>query len=153
MRRIHLLRVVEDPAAFARLFATADGAGMRIGWLELAAEPAAAPTPDGAVDLPAALRQAVLAGGARAVRVGGDHTATLRARKGPIPLRELLRQQFLGCALVLVRGTVEAPLLEGEADGAWQVSIRDAGARRFTAEALVAALRQPRPFAPAEPVT
>jgi hypothetical protein len=33
------------------------------------------------------------------------------------------------------------------------VQVGDAGARRLDVEQLVAALREPRPFAPAEPVT
>src|SRR5688500_124252 len=89
LRRIHLLRVAEEAHVFQPLLAAAVDAGLRVGWLELQAPP---PPPEG-------LRDALAAGSERAVAVGESWTLAARARKGPARLRELLRQQFLGCTL------------------------------------------------------
>jgi hypothetical protein len=102
--------------------------------------------------VPEPLAAALAAGADRAVAVGPRATVSARARRGPAALRELLRQQFLGCAAVLVRGEVEAPRLL-RTEEAWRVEVAHAAPRRFDTAALVAALRQPRPFAPAEPLT
>lgn len=144
MRRIHLLRVEADARAFAPLLLVAGAEGLRVGWLELAEPPA----------LPEPLREALLAGSARAVAVAEAWTLAARPRRGAPRLRELLRQQFLGCTAVLVRGAaVEAPLLAPQPDGGWVVAAGEGGERRLDTAALVAALRQPRPFPPAEPMT
>jgi hypothetical protein len=143
MRRIHLFRVEAEAAAFAPLLLAASADGLRIGWLELAAPPA----------LPEPLQAAIEAGGARAVAVAGGWTLAARPLRGAPRLRELLRQQFLGCVAVLVRGVAEAPVLAPAGDGAWLVGTADGEQRRLATEQLVAALRQPRPFPPAEPVT
>ena len=145
MRRIHLLRVEGAPDVYAPLLAAAAAAGLRVGWLELQGAPPAPPP----------LQDALQAGGDRAVAIGETWTLAVRPRKGAARLRELLRQQFLGCALVLVHGNVDAsaPTLSANDDGSWRVAIPDAAERRLTTEQLVAALREPRPFAPLEPVT
>jgi hypothetical protein len=52
-----------------------------------------------------------------------------------------------------VRGEVDAPSLVPIEDGGWLVSVAGGSDRRFTTEQLLAVLREPRPFAPAEPVT
>lgn len=143
MRRIHLLRVAEEAHVFAPLLRAAAAAGMRVGWLELGAPP----------QPPEILRSALEAGGERAVAVGDGWTVTARPRKGAARLRELMRQQFLGCTLVLVHGEADAPALAPAEDGVWRVSIPGGNERRLTLDQLVAALREPRPFAPAEPVT
>src|SRR5581483_3598750 len=105
-RNPHLLRVEDGPQAFAPLLAAATAAGARVGWLELAAiahldEPS----------LPEPLASVLAAGGERAVVIGATFSLSARRRKGSPVLRDVLRQQFLGCALVLARGDVEAPLL------------------------------------------
>ncbi len=145
MRRIHLLQVVEEPQAFAPLLLAAAADGMRVGWLELAAPPA----------LPEPLRAALLAGSSRAVAVAESWTLAARPRRGAPRLRELVRQQYLGCVAVLVRGDVAAPRLApaGDGSGCWHVTVGEQAARRLDTAQLVAALRQPRPFAPAEPMT
>ena len=142
MRRVHLLRVEAEPRAFAPLLLAAGAAGLRVGWLELVDPPA----------LPEPLRAALAAGSARAVAAAEPWTLAARPRRGAPRLRELVRQQFLGCVAVLVRGSVAAPLLAPLDDGAW--SLRgDDGERRLDSGQLVAALRQPRPFPPFEPLT
>jgi hypothetical protein len=144
VRRIHLLRVAEEAQAFAPLLLAAAADGMRVGWLELAEPPA----------LPEPLRAALLAGSARAVAVAEPWTLAARPRRGAPGLRELVRQQFLGCVAVLVRGEVDAPRLAPAGDGSgWHVTVGEEAARRLDTAQLVAALRQPRPFAPAEPMT
>jgi hypothetical protein len=143
VRRIHLLRVAEEAKVYEPLLRSAAAAGLRIGWLELQAPP---PPPD-------ELRTALDAGSDRAVAVGESWTVTARSRKGASRLRELMRQQFLGCSLVLVRGEADAPALSPATDGAWRVTIAGGSERRLTLEQLIAALREPRPFAPAEPMT
>ena len=143
MRRIHLLRVAEEAEVYRPLLVAAGEAGLRVGWLELQAPPPPPPTLSGAL----------AAGSERAVAVGESWTLAARARKGPARLRELLRQQFLGCTLVLVRGEADAPLLVAADDGMWHVTIPGGSERRYGTDQLAAALREPRPFAPAEPVT
>lgn len=146
MRRIHVLRVEEEPGVFGPLLVAAAAAGLRVGWLDLATPP---PPPE-------ELRRALLAGGERAVAVGEGWTLSVRARRGAPRLRELLRAQFAGCAAVLVRGQpgvveVESPRLAPVAEGTWSVRAGERE-RRLDTAALVAALREPRPFPPAEPV-
>ena len=143
MRRIHLLRVAEEASVYEPLVRAAAAAGLRVGWLEL---PAPSPPPP-------ELRAALDAGSDRAVTVGESWTLAARPRKGPARMRELMRQQFLGCTLVLVRGEADAPLLAPAGDGGWRVTIASGKDRRYGVDQLVAALREPRPFAPAEPVT
>lgn len=143
MRRIHLLRVAGEAHEYAALLRAAAEAGMRVGWLELQ-EP---PQP------PQGLRDALDAGSDRAVAVAESWTVAARPRKGAARLRELMRQQFLGCTLVLVRGEADAPVLAPAGEGVWRLAIPGGAERRLTSEQLVAALREPRPFAPAEPVT
>ena len=144
MRRIHLLRVEGAPEVYAPLLTAAAAAGLRVGWLELQHAPAP----------PDSLRDALQAGNDRVVAIGETWTLAARPRKGAARLRELLRQQFLGCTLVLVHGEVEvvSPVLAAVDDG-WRTTMPDSAERRLTTEQLVAALREPHPFAPAEPVT
>jgi hypothetical protein len=61
---------------------------------------------------------------------------------GPAVLADLLREHFRGCALVLVHGMVEAPLLTASGD-LWRV---DPPGCLLTADQLAAALRKPRPW-------
>jgi hypothetical protein len=143
VKRVHLLRVAAEPRAFAPLLLAAGASSLRVGWLELGDPPA----------LPEPLRDALLAGGARAVAVAEGWTLAARPRRGAARLRELIRQQFLGCAAVLVRGEVDAPSLAPLDDGSWVVEAGKESERRLDTGQLVAALRQPRPFPPAEPLT
>lgn len=139
MKAPHLLRVPADqggPERYAGLFRAASEAGLRVGWLELGE---AAPLPPG-------LEAAAGLGALRAVAVGSGRSVAVKPRKGAPVLRDLLREHFLGCALVLVHGDpgdAEAPeLLADGADGdRWKV-----GDTLFDTEGLVAALRKPRPW-------
>ena len=145
-RRIHLLRVEEEARAFGPLLVAAAAQGLRVGWLEMVEPP----------PVPEALRAVLTAGGARAVAVGAGWTVAARPRGGPAVLRDLLRQHFLGCALVLVRGEVEAALLQPAGEGGWLVTPRSPGgsdasvavpaARRYAVDELLAALARPHPW-------
>lgn len=152
MKRIHLLRWggEEPPAALGSLFAAARAAGLRVGWLDLAAAP---PPP-----APPSLEPAASAGAFRAVAVGGGRAVSVKATGGPPVLGDLLREHFLGCALVVVSeppgGAGEArlaaelgdaPRLERAGDR-WRVTPAGSAARELPVEELVARLRRPRPW-------
>ncbi|MGH9360877.1 MAG: hypothetical protein ACRD2T_03105, partial [Thermoanaerobaculia bacterium] len=83
----------------------------------------------------------------RAVAVGEGRAVAVKPIAGPPVLGDLLREHFLGCCLVLVRGDVAAPALAPDGD-AWSLTPPSpAPPRRLTTAELVAALRQPRPWA------
>ena len=136
MKSPHLLRVEEFPATFAPLIEAARTLSLRIGWLEL----------DGKVHpVPPVLELAAGLGLLRAVEVGAGRTVAVKPMRGAPVLKDLLREHFRGCALVLVHGEVEAPALRSE-DGGWIVTPPGGASRRFSAEELAAALRKPRPW-------
>ena len=133
-RQPHLLRVEDGPGSFAALIATASAAGLRVGWLELAA----------AEGVPEALDAAAQAGALRAVAAGGGRSVAVKPLRGSPVLRDLLREHFAGCALVLVRGAIAAPLLSAAPAG-WLVTAESL--RLAIAEPdLIARLRRPQPF-------
>lgn len=147
MKRIHLLRYAGEPGALAPLLEAAKAEGLRIGFLDL---PADAPAP-----VPPALEAACSAGAFRAVSVGGGRSVALKRPGGAPVLRDLLREHFLGCALVVVRGAeegsglaadlAEVPALAAEAGG-YRVHPPGEAARLFDASALAGRLRRPRPW-------
>jgi hypothetical protein len=145
LRSPHLLLVEAGPEGFASLFQALSAAGLRAGWLELRRpEPAAA-----------GLEAAAALGARRAVAVGGGRSVAVKPLRGEPVLRDLLREHFPGCALVLVRlaegaaapaplATVPALFAEGEG---WRVEPPgDAAAQRHDTAGLVAALRRPHPW-------
>ncbi len=134
--RQHLLRVERPAAEYAELIAAVRAEGLRVGWLEL---PPAAPEP-----LPAALAAAAELGVLRAVAVGGGRSVAVKPMRGEPVRRDLLREHFRGCTLVLVRGAVEAPILEPR-DGGFTVTGAE-GECHLTSDQLAAALRKPRPW-------
>lgn len=136
MKAPHLLRVEEAPEAFSSLVEAARADGLRIGWLELAE---AAPLPD-------VLASAAGLGVLRAVSVGGGRTVAVKPLRGEPVLRDLLREHFLGCALVLVRGAVDAPHLRRDGEG-WVIDAPEKAGQPLTTEQLAAKLRSPLPLA------
>ena len=136
MRTPHLLRVEENPDRFASLIEAACALGLRIGWLELGAD--SRPVPE-------SLEIAASLGALRAVAVDQGRTITVKPLRGQPVLRDLLREHFQGCALVLVRGEAATPLLTIRED-AWIVSPPGVASRSYTVEQLAAALRQPHPW-------
>lgn len=143
MKRVHLLRFDGDPADLAPLLEAAGREGLRVGWLELSSHPAPA--------VPAGLETAVSAGAFRSVSVAPGRTVSLKRQAGPPVLRDLLREHFLGCALVVVRTAepggdlAEVPGLEVAGDG-YRVRPLGEGGRTFSAAVLAARLRRPRPW-------
>lgn len=136
MKAPHLLRVEEGPERYAELITAARAEKLRVGWLELTA----------ADSLPASLETAAAAGCLRAVAAGGGRTVAVKPIAGPLVLRDLLREHFLGCRLVLVRGAVDAPLLAPAAGGAWTVTAAAGAIHSYRTDELAAALRKPRPW-------
>jgi hypothetical protein len=151
LRPPHLLRVEEGPERFAPLLAALGAAGLRAGWLELGpAEPAAA-----------SLESAAACGARRAVAAGGGRSVALKPLRGEPVLRDLLREHFRGCTLVLVLMQVRVagaapappgvplapvPALFPSGDGWRVVPGGDAAAQQFDTPKLLAALRRPRPW-------
>lgn len=146
MRSPHLLRIEEDPEVFASLVAAAAAAGSRVGWLEWAE-----PEP-----VPPTLARAAGAGALRAVAVGEKGSVAVKARRGEPVLADLLREHFLGCRLVLVRGAPPdasadpLPRLVPVSGGSWRLETGGeeptAFARDLSTDELVARLRRPRPW-------
>jgi hypothetical protein len=127
-----LVAVDDEPAAFASLFEAARAAGVRIGWLDLR-EGAGAPAPGA---------PAVESGAAKSVTVGAGRVVSVKRVAGPSVLRDLLREHFLGCGIVLVRGAAAEPRLARDGDG---FRLAAAGSeRRLDAARLVAELSRPR---------
>lgn len=131
----HLLRVEAGAEHFAALVSAAREAGLRLGWLDLVAPPKPPPA------LEAAARLGVL----RAVGVRGGRSVAVKPIRGAPVLRDLLREHFAGCAAVLVRGEVEAPLLRPVGER-WRVEPSAGGEAGYTTDELLALLRRPRPF-------
>jgi len=134
MKRIHLLRIDRPAADFRSLIEAIRADGGRAGWLALE-------EPDPA---PAGLEQAASAGVLRAVAVGAERTVSVKPRLGSVVLRDLLREHFRGCRVVLVSGEVEAPRLAPDGVG-WMVQSQSV-AKSYTTESLTRALRKPAPF-------
>ncbi len=142
MSPLHLLRVEEGPERFAALIEAARAEDLRIGWLDLAASEASA----GLGDLEEAASRGVL----RAVAVGGGRSVAVKPLKGAPVLEDLLREHFRGCALVLVRGEVEAPVLRPDG-AAWRIEVPGEAARAVATPQLAASLRQARPWGSPSP--
>ena len=145
MKRIHLLRYYGEPAALEALFAAVRAEGLRAGWLELG----------GQIHPEAAGETAVAAGAFRAAAVAPGRVVSMKAVAGPPVLRDLLREHFLGCALVVVRpagaGSVlaadlaDVPALEAAGDKL-RVRLPDQAALDLSPADLAARLRRPRPW-------
>lgn len=136
MKAPHLLCVEEGPESFAPLVAAARAEGLRIGWLELSE----------ALPLPETLQAAAGQGVLRAVSVGGGRTVAVKPLRGAPVMKDILREHFLGCALVLVRGEVEAPRLRADGEG-WRMEAPGEAAQALTTEQLLGKVRSPLPLA------
>ncbi len=138
MKMPHLLRVEVGAAGWAPLFAAAKEVDLRIGWLEFdLGEPA---------NLPRSLEEAAGEGALRAVAVATARTVAVKPRKGAFVLRDLLREHFRGCALVLVRGECGEPVPRLSREGESYRVESGSVVTTFDAARLAAALRQARPF-------
>lgn len=137
MKVPHLLRVADPPESFAALIEAARAEGLRIGWLEL--EGSLAPI----APVPETLGAAAGLGALRAVAVGAGRTVAVKPMRGAPVLRDVLREHFRGCALVLVRGEVDAPALRPEGV-AWMLDVRGFAGQPFSTAELVSAFRSPK---------
>lgn len=143
MKSPHLVRVEEGPGSFDRLLAAIWALELRAGWLEL----------DGPVEpVPASLEAAADLGVLRAVSTGAGRTVSIKPRRGAPVLRDLVREHFSGCALVLVyAGAGEAPglpALRRDGEG-WRVTPPAPGAELpLSTDQLAGRLRRPRPWEP-----
>ncbi|MCP3961469.1 MAG: hypothetical protein GY719_26795 [bacterium] len=132
-----VLRVARPVVEFEKLIAAVRHEGGKVGWLELSSAP---PTP-----APESLEAAASRGVLRAVAVGGGRGVVVKPIRGePVP-RDLLREHFSGCMLVLVTGEIDAPRLEPSGED-WTVDTGMEPAKRWTTGRLVAELRKPRPW-------
>lgn len=136
MKAPHLLRVDDPPERFAPLIEAARTLSLRIGWLELGGT---------AHPVPPVLEAAAALSVLRAVEVGEGRTVAVKPLRGAPVLKDLLREHFRGCALVLVRGEIEAPSLRIE-EPAWIVTPPGAASRSYTLEKLAETLRKPHPW-------
>jgi hypothetical protein len=145
VKRIHLLRYEGEPAALEALFTAVRAEGLRAGWLQ--------EDPERREEGPVA--DAVEAGAFRAAAVAPGRVASVKPVAGPPVLRDLLREHFLGCALVVVRPggaasafeaeLVEVPALETAA-GSLRIAVPGQGALELSPQGLAARLRRPRPW-------
>jgi hypothetical protein len=133
LRAPALVAVTEPPAAFAALFEAARARGERIGWLDWSEEPA----PGGALDAAAAL------GALRAVALGAGRTVAVKRLAGAPVLRDLVREHFLGCGLVLIRGRAGTPSIAPAGVG-FRVETAPGRARELAAGEALAELLRPR---------
>lgn len=139
--RQHLLRVTHAADAFAGLIAALRRAGVRVGWLELAPPSR----------WPEELEAAAGRGALRAVAVGGGRSVAVKPMRGEPVLRDLLREHFRGCGLVLVSGEIRGchesttPRLEPHGED-WLLRPDGETPRTLTTDQLIAALRKPRPW-------
>jgi hypothetical protein len=134
----HALRVTEGSAAFRSLFVALEHHGERAGWLDLRIDPSVAvatAASDGALD--GALGNGVW----KAVGVEAGRTVAIKSRRGAPVLRDVLREHFRGCRVVLVRGEAPLPLLRSRGED-WELEC-GGEPRRLTTTELLRALRSP----------
>ncbi len=132
MKAPHLLRVEEGPEGFASLVEAARAEELRIGWLELAE----------VSPLPEVLESAAGLGVLRAVSVGGGRSVAVKPMRGAPVLKDILREHFRGCALVLVRGEIEAHQLRADGEG-WRMEVSGQAAQALTTPQLLGKVRSP----------
>jgi len=137
MKTIHLLRVTEPAVTFSELINAAKSAGLRVGWLRLESPPICDPE----------LEDAAAAGVLRAVAVGAERSVVVKPLRGAVILRDLLREHFLGCRLVLVQGNLSAPLLTQRGES-WKLTFPtgEPASEVWTTERLLSSLTKPRPW-------
>lgn len=132
---------------FAQLVAALRQDGRRVGWLEWS--PGVRANGKSVENAAFPVLEAAEAGVLRAVTVAAEHTVAVKPRRGAPILRDIVREHFRGCNLLLVHTTddLEIPRLERTETGWRIVPAEPEGAtREMTTEALVAALRRPHPF-------
>lgn len=134
MKRIHLLRVQGQADDYLELIEALGADGRRVGWLDL-----------GGTQVPGTLKAASQSGVLRAVGVDDGVTVAVKPRRGSVVMKDLLREYFVGCSVVLVRDGEGLPGLSA-ADGGWVLEVPGVPARTLDTASLVATLRKPSPF-------
>lgn len=109
--------VGEGPAPFSPLFAAAADLGLKVGWLDL----------ESAWEAPAPLAAAAVPGVLRAVAAAGAGSLALKVKKGPLVLKDLVREHFLGCELVCVHLRAAASSAEELLRSAPRLSVTASG--------------------------
>ena len=126
----HLFRTEADAESFQPLFAEVRALGLRAGWLDLSGPLAA---------VPEALEAAAAGGAFRAVSVGDHRVVAVKRTEGEAVIKDLLREHFAGCHLVVVRGQVEGPdVVPGKAR--YTLRSPDGTEHQWTAKALAGSL-------------
>ena len=133
MKAPALVAVDQDPEKFASLFEAARERGVRIGWLDLTSD----------VAPPLELSAATGAGAAKAVSARAGCTQVVKPTKGAPVLRDLLREHFLGCAIVFVRGHSGRPRLALEGHGA-RLELSAERSRHLPFDELLTELLRPK---------
>ncbi len=153
--RPKILRVGHPPEAFASLIEALSQAGARAGWLQFTPldppEGTQLAPPRGLPPwrLPEELEAAAGSGVLRAVAAGGGRSIAVKPMRGAPVARDLLREHFRGCLIVLVRGgeeqlgEMDAPRLEPRGEG-WLFRREGEAARALTTDQLIVTLRSPR---------
>ena len=139
MKRIHLLRVdpnsaIEDFRSLIDAVRADDG---RVGWLRW--------QPDERVDDEGPSTTGLL----RHVEVDAAGSVARKPRTGPAVLRDVVREHFRGCRVVLVAGEASGelaalPWLTASDDG-YRIDSNES-ARELGVEDLMSRLRRPRVF-------
>ncbi len=132
MKHIHVLRTTGDAADFRALFASSSALGVRVGWLDLDTE--AGPPPQ--------LEEVAELGVFRVVGVTAKRVVTVKPMHGATVLKDLLREYFVGCRLVVIRGELDAPELLAIPSG-YRVRFEDGDEKDFSSDALARALLKP----------
>ena len=127
-----LFSVSGNASDYAPLFAAARERGTKVGWLELDSVAMNSRTPAGPPFTSAF----------RTVEVSERWTVSTKPRKGPAVLRDLLREHFLGAAVVLVLGLDLFPKLVRR-DDEWELEEAAGKKRRLSTEALLDRARKP----------
>lgn len=132
--RMPALVAVDAPAeAFVEFFRALREAGLRCGWLELQAPSV----------VPPELEEAAVEGVLRAVAVGDGRSVAVKPLAGPPVLRDLVREHFLGCTVVLVHGHAGFPRLAPGGER-WRLRSGETAERELSLDGLVGELCRPR---------
>lgn len=134
MRHVHYLLVDGEADDYLEVIEALRVEGIRVGWLDLRG-----------AEVPAALTSACRTGVLRAVAVDDGVTVSAKPRRGGIVMKDLQREYFLGCSVVLIRGGEGMPRLAARA-GRWRLSAPGEPPRTLDTARLVKLLRRPHPF-------
>jgi hypothetical protein len=126
------VRVSASAESFTSLFESARSAAVRVGWLDLVSTP----------ELPCDLSSAAESGALRAVSVNDGRVVSIKSLVGQPVLRDVIREHFTGCRLLLVRGQIEAPELVPRPEG-WLLRSLDGVETSYSNEKFLSALRSP----------